>query len=747
MGNPPGGGLPGGAANAGACFPAKGVKNPANPCGNAPAPKPPPAPKPIIAPLINMATPVVLVKKSYTATPARRMIVLQTDQAFDGTGTFTATKGADKVKFFSLHKGGVEIKSGQVFPGKRLSAGVPIFAEGVKPSSSLNDITIQLALQPGSNPVKPPAKAKFTSVEVTLDICKSRTKAGETPPPLSTDDKIKVGRFLQVQDLGVNAGRALLIVRKAQPKAFAGNLVLKPRAGNVRLFEFKDDPPAGGQVSFADLKKANSSIPASGLKLWVEGTATSPALRDTGYTLGVEGVGVEGDLVKATVVAFSEIKATIKPTPAHTPANGAAMGIANPTNHTFKSTSISRDFAVNAPLVLMKNAQPDIALEIKCVPANLPLRWQAIRNEADHGRLGNTGAVPTVTTNAADVKKATLKADAGGSFRVRCYIDCNDNHLYDDRVDSEPSIPLNLVLANAVVVKDNSAANSGRQMQATLTGTGVKISNGNWPAGGGALTKNDLKQAGMGMELIADVTGGGADGRLGLDKVFSGLINNLSLVDINAKYLDATVAPPKNWNWVNVYVSNRPVSNVFAPGVGGPVPAPLVWPILDTGRNPGGGTGGDTATMTRSFPHTSVNRAVGQRWTIRCLDSPGRSFDFQHPLNANAILQKVHYRQEFTANFCFWTNVNKNRGASFPGPQANDPADRVYCVLRIVAWTVSGDWNVTYPAAGARLAVTNRHRARTPSRSTINPVGRAQDHNVEVRPPSGITGAIAWDAR
>jgi hypothetical protein len=116
-------------------------------------------------------------------------------------------------------------------------------------------------------------------------------------------------------------------------------------------------------------------------------------------------------------------------------------------------------------------------------------------------------------------------------------------------------------------------------------------------------------------------------------------------------------------------------------------------------------------------------------------------------LNANAILQRVHYRQEFTANFCFWTNVNKNRDASFPGPQANDPADRVYCVLRIVAWTVSGDWNVTYPAAGARLTVANRHKARTPARSTIDPIGRAQDHNVEVRPPSGITGAIAWDAR
>jgi hypothetical protein len=749
--SPADGGLTDAGADASASFPATAVDDPTGICGT---PKdaadwsggvPPP---PIVSPLIWIQTPIVLVKKPYTAKPNRQPVLLSTDQAFDGKGTFTVTSGAGKIRFFSKDTGGYEILSGHVFPGALLSIGTILYAQGEKPSNSEKDVTIELALTPGCKPVNPPVASQMTSVELTLDICKSRTKTGESPPPLSDNDKIKVGRFVQSQDPGVNAGRALLVVHQAEPKSFTGTLVLSSKTGKLKLFKFADDPPTAGQAGFVEVKKSNTAIPAAGLKFWLEGTATSAAMRDTGYSLGVDGVDPEGDFVKVTVVAFSEIAATIKPTPPHTHANSRAAGIASPTQHIFKSSALSRDFAVNAPIVLMKNAQPDISLEIKCAPAGLPIRWQAIRNEADHNSLGKKSDVPTVTRSGADAKKATLQSDGSGSFRVRAYIDCNGNRLYDDMVDREPSIPLNLVLANAVVVKDNSAGNSGGRagtLQANVTGGGIDIVNGLWP-GGATVSKADLGRAGMGMELIADITGGGADGQLGLDRVFSGLINNLSIVDINATYLDSTVAPPKNWNWVNVYVSNRPASNIFPPG--GPVaPKLLAWPILDTGRHPGEGTGGEMATMTMSVPQTSVNRPVGQRWTIRCVDSPKRSFSFLHPLNANATVQRIHYRQEFAACFCFWTNINKSRGASFPGAHANDPADRVYSVLRIVAWHVTGDWKVTYPGGVPTLTATATHKVSVPSRRTLNPIARAQDNAVEVRPPSGITGAIAWNAR
>lgn len=745
---PPPPGLPAAGANARQNFPAGRINNPARACGNPPPPRPAPAPTTLVTPQITTRCNVVLVKKPYARKLARRTVTLRVDQAFDGTGTFSVTKGADRVKFFRFHNGGVEIQSGEKFAGARLSAGIPIFVEAVKPSANLNDVTLQLALTPGpTTRVKPPATAKLTCVEVTLDICKSRKKRGADPEPLATDDKINPGRFLQAQDAVINSGRAMLIVRKAVPKSFAGNLVLAPKDARVRIFAAADDPPARGQTALANISKPNGEIPSKGLKFWAEGVSVSAVLRDTGFLLGVDGVGPEGDFVNVTVVQFSDITVTIKPTPQNSPGNAAVAGLAAPGTHTFQTASISRDFTVNTPLVLMRNAQPDIQLKVTCSPPRLPILWQAIRNEADAGSLGKAGDVPAVTPDARDVKKATLNASAKGSFRVRAYIDCNETGKYEDLIDCEPSIPLNLVLADARLIKDNSAANSGGSsgnLSATVGARYVSIVNGLWPTGSAALTPVNLTQAGMGMKILADVTGGGADGRLGLDKVFSGLVNMVQNRDVIGTYNDTTVAPPTVHLWKFIAASNAaaasggaPPNNYFVPG--DPAPALYQLPLLDSGRRQAG-TGGETATMTRSYAHSSVDRSVGQRWTIQCVDSPGISFPVTHPANPNAALVKIHYHYEFIACFCFWTNVTVDRGAT------GDSADRLYSVLRIDHWEILGDWNVVMAGVppARTLRVVNRHKIRVPSRRTISPLGRAQDNTVEVRGPSGIQIAV-WD--
>jgi hypothetical protein len=140
---------------------------------------------------------------------------------------------------------------------------------------------------------------------------------------------------------------------------------------------------------------------------------------------------------------------------------------------------------------------------------------------------------------------------------------------------------------------------------------------------------------------------------------------------------------------------------------------------------------------------TNVAGHMGQRWIIECMDSPSRSFSNGHPFFPAATLRKVHYHQEFVAYFCFWTNATKVSGAS------GDPADRLYSVVRIVPWTVVGDWTIAYPPAPAAptLTAVTPHDITSPmaGRATVNPIGRAQDHHVEVRPPSGITSVIAWD--
>ena len=118
-------------------------------CGAAPSPPATPAPTPV-APIITINFHIVLVKKSYMPKSTRMPVVLSTDQAFDGTGTFTSSSGA--IRFFSHDSGGVQIESGHSFTGAQLSSSVTIYAEGATPSAKMDDVVLTLALTPGSKP-------------------------------------------------------------------------------------------------------------------------------------------------------------------------------------------------------------------------------------------------------------------------------------------------------------------------------------------------------------------------------------------------------------------------------------------------------------------------------------------------------------------------------------------------------------------------------------------------------------------
>jgi len=687
-----------------------------------------------VNPVLTVQQPVVLVRKPHT-NPARQVVRLGTDTNFDGSGTLN--RSSDAIRFFTAATGGTEITfdgADNVFEGVQLTSGIDVFAEGAHPSNAIDDVTFGLTLTPGSAPVGPEASATMTSVEVVLDICQSRTSSTTDPVPLSAEHKINTGRFVQVQDAGNHCGRAKLIVRQAEPAAFAGELEITSIDNKVQLFA--EEVAASGQSPIAlPHALANSAIPADGSAFWVQGAAVSGALRDTGFRLGVRNVEPDGDRVAVTAVNLTRIQATIRSTPPNT----ARPGIALPVDHVFRSTDIDQDFTANEPLVLLQNAQPDIALLVTVAPANLPLRWQAIRNPDDNATLGNAAAIPTVTPSAGNPDRAVLDADNKGSFRIRSYIDCNGNNQYSD---GEPSIPLNLVLADVTVVADNSAGLNGNLISQGVNG-GVTIRNGTWPATWAAATANG--GAGMTMELVADVTGGGADGRLGLDRVLGGLVNNLTGNDIRLTYRDESGHAPVNYTIRNRYVTNRTdaggnygTTPMFQPGDAAPVL--LTFPVLDTGRNPGG-IGADTALMSRSgvWDPAPADRPVGSRYTLRCIDSPGRGFLRQHPDHANALLAQIHYVQRFSANFCFWTNVSAVRG------QSGDPADRVYSVVRTMDWAAIGDWDVDSTNAVPVLNNTVAHTIAVTNPATISPIGRVQDHGIEVRPPSGITSAIAWE--
>ncbi|MFT3857481.1 MAG: hypothetical protein QM742_08295 [Aquabacterium sp.] len=617
--------------------------------------------------------------------------------------------------------------------------GLKLWLEGAAASHALRDAELRLEIS--DLPQQEGDRAVATVVECTLDVGQSRVKPTTDPKMMPKARKLMPGRFLHVQDALQQFARAKVVVKRAKPSAFVDQMELveidvatgQP-AGAPKLSLFNAE--TAGAAHATQFNQTGAYPPAGGTTdLWLEGTTVSTNLRDIEVRLRVTDAEGYADKVLFTVASMTQIQATINATPPNTPRPGVAL----PAVHQFTCNSLDPDFANNLPLVLMKNAQPDIALVLTAQPANLPISWAAVRNEDDHKDLGGKDDVPDVTAGA-NVYNATLDVKASGSFRIRAYIDNNDDDKYSP---GEPSMPLNLVLARVHIVRDNSAGINGN-LTAAVNGGAVDVRNGTWPNSWAACTA--AGGAGMTMEIVADITGGGANGRLGLDKVFGGLVNMLTGNNIVLTYTDNTPVapnPPVTLTVRNRYVTNRAAATgayngtpMFQPG--DPAPALLAFPVLDTGRNPGG-QGGETAVMGRSGVwDLSVDRTVGQRRTLRCIDSPGRGFALTHPNNANARLTKIQYVQQFRAHFCFWTNASGARGAT------GHVADRVYNVKQLMDWAATGEWNVTH-AGGAALTVVHKHRIRVSGRRTVKPIGRAQDNGIEVRPPSGITSAIAWE--
>jgi outer membrane protein OmpA-like peptidoglycan-associated protein len=288
----------------------------------------------LVNPLINLASAVVVVKKTYT-NPARQIVTLTTDGPFFRSGTVTRVGAA--IRFFDAAVNGTEITfngTDNVFTGAQLSAGVKLFAEGATPSVALDDVVLTLTLSPGATPIGPPANATMTSVELTLDVALSRVAAGVAPPlmpqppavtpaPGTATDKFNLGRFVEVRDPGFTHERAMLVIQPPNPPAFAGTLLLTPI--NAQVQAFAAEGPAAGQLPVTPMPfPVPNPIPPGGTQLFVEGTGPSNAARETGFQLGIATVEPEGDRVSMTAV---QIEVADTAVPAVAAATFVRMGL------------------------------------------------------------------------------------------------------------------------------------------------------------------------------------------------------------------------------------------------------------------------------------------------------------------------------------------------------------------------------------------------------------------------------------
>jgi hypothetical protein len=683
---------------------------------------------PVVTPWIY-ADPIVLVKRAYTS-PSRKKISLSVDDSgFDGSGTLTISKGAIRCH---VQATGRVISSGHTFDGPELAAGVHLTAEGVSPSAAMDDVVLALTLTPGSKPVKPPATAKITVVEVTLDIFSSRTAAGVDPAMLTVAQKTsKHGRIVHVQDTGRHHGRALVIVRKAVPAVFPGTLTLKPETASVRVFADPQEVPAPGQAPLATVHLLpNSGISASGTRLWVEGADVSAAVGDTGLRLGVQGVSEDGDRIKMTVVQFSDLQATL---PSSQP-NQVRMGNGPVQKHTpfgggHAAANYDESLGANPPLVLVGGslaAGRPVELSVKIRP-RVPVRWSVRRNRVpgtvDHAKVValSPNPVPTLSTPTTDSLTATLRLDAAGFFHICPFVDIDGGgHLEDrdpagNRIDREPFILMTLVLLSVRSFQNNSRARTTRIRYTPTTptaATGFRLATGTFANAAAAAVHNDA---------LVTIVGGGPDGRLGLDRLFGGWVNNELTVgtsttvppgeDVDATYVDTTTTPPTTHHQKSIWTSVGGGS-VFMPGTV-PGPAGISGPVLDVSNFGNEGTGGNRCVGTETWvspgprvPIAKSDLPVGQRWRIQMWDSPGDTCPPAHPAFLGS-LRAYRFNLDFRSYLCLWTNVTGVAGPT-PGPlSANaDAACRLYSLVQVNQWEIRIAFSF-HPVTGAG---TNTHR-------------------------------------
>lgn len=696
---------------------------------------------------------VVVVRKPHT-NPARRPVTLRASQAFTGSGTLT--RSSDLVRVFDAVAAGNELQFDgvdNVFTDAQLAAGVTVFVEGRAPSAALNDVTLTLQLTVGGTPGLS-ASLAMTSVELFLDLHASRTAVGVDPAALTDAQKINPGRFVQVQDAGNHAGRAMLTVRQALPAAFSGTLVLTPLDARTRLFAAADEVAAPGQAVLAPpVNLVNTAIPAAGTRFWVEGAAVSGGLRDTTLQLGIAAVEPDGDRVNLTVVELSNLTMTIPGTEPRTlraappPPNGPTPPHVVPAA---PAAPVPADFdenpRINPAVPLFEGSilpTTPIRLRVNVRPAGVPVLWSAQRAAGIPAADGGDDAAaivalhaapaPTVAADPLDPANplaASLLTDNSGTFHVRAFVDGNGNGLYEHRIDREPSIIRNVVMGRATLFLDSTAPHQNFTAIAQPD-NGIDVSSG-------VFDITNPGTAAIHLNAQVDVVTGGREGRRDIARFFGSWTNALvEGTTFTPIYTDATNAPPTVHPAPSVFASDRGSGpgGRFVPGDA--APTILAPPLLDTGRGDGG-TGGETSSLRSNRIRSRVPLALGQRWIVEAVDSPGALRNGTHPARANARLTRFVLRIRFDATLTLWTNATAVAAAT------GDPADRLYAALERVDWRLDGTWDVN-PATGVVTVVAPPVSAVT-ARVPSTPAIAATTSGAEVRPPTALN-TLVQDAR
>jgi hypothetical protein len=292
------------------------------------------------------------------------------------------------------------------------------------------------------------------------------------------------------------------------------------------------------------------------------------------------------------------------------PSTANAVTGARPPADLYVTTNSSLDFTANDAdyLVALKDSGTITVAALGLNVPNAPLRWQIDRNAAD--TVGAAGATPALSSQVG--RAITVTPDVAGSFRLICYLDANGNRHFEageELVVMRLAIVQTKILPGATIstaVAFHSSLPGGGQVGVATTGA-------------------------MALRAQVLLEGGGADQRLGVNRVRLGDVGNL-VGDTFVVNYPGRPAP----------ADGRGATETEDPDFDANPAAGFPSPMIDKAGIPAGTapTGGDTAFRGHSDdgavnPRVNGAGGLGQLVTVTSSDAPTVSWDRNHPTTHN----------------------------------------------------------------------------------------------------------------
>ena len=385
----------------------------------------------------------------------------------------------------------------------------------------------------------------------------------------------------------------------------------------------------GDDVSAATLT-ASPACPSQGsCTATLTGAHGGKATLRVHFICSTNGVEVTTDS-RITIVEVTSISVTIP----HITNCSQCVGVADYPDDTFTASSSSDSFTANVPLALPRKTE---TANLKCIttPVNTDpdvlsvLRWKIVRNPG-------AGSTPALTPAGAS---ATLGFDDQGSFNNFCYVDDNGNNVADA---SESKISLNLALVGitlntlAPVVHPALLAAVAPSVNCPDTSC-VKITTGGRTAAGAADGFNFANTANASFYVSSTVTltGGGADGKLGVDKITVFFMQNFKNDTFQGTYrgsfLDVLCFFCRTVK--EIFVCDTTSAATFCAGT----PALVPYPTLDKGFAPAYPNGGISPSSAGNYQTSNIGGDITTR-KLEWLDSPDFGDQVVHPCDPTKTL-------------------------------------------------------------------------------------------------------------